>query len=285
MKFLFYAFMVLYGSTLFGDRYPLTTEPIDVVIPFYKKDLATLELCIKGIKRSCKQIRRVIVISSKRYTDNAEWISESIFPFNKSAVALQLNDNDQKRAHEYLKHPKCRARWYYQQLLKLYAPFVIEGLSSNVLMLDSDTIFLRKVNFIDKSGNGQYNVGYELFDNYFRHMESFTGGAVKRVFPNYSGICHHMLFQKSVLKALFTLVEEHHKKPLWQAFCSSVAKEDLYLAGASEYEIYFNFLFSTTKQAKVRPLKWKNSTRLSNRKKYKQEGYHYVSFHTWNRKD
>ena len=56
-----------------------------------------------------------------------------------------------------------------------------------------------------------------------------------------------MVFQRDVLQDLFSQVETHHNQPLWQAFCRCVdPQDDLRLSLASEYEIYFNFVFSRT---------------------------------------
>jgi hypothetical protein len=69
----------------------------------------------------------------------------------------------------------------------------------------------------------------------------------------------------------------------WVAFCSCVnLKEN---RGASEYEIYFNFALTHTKQVDLQELKWTNSAHLDQRDKFKKEGYHFVSFHTYLRKN
>ncbi|MFX0093621.1 MAG: hypothetical protein ACFFBD_17855, partial [Candidatus Hodarchaeota archaeon] len=46
-------------------------QVIDVVIPTCEKDLGTLELCIEGCRKNIKALRRIIVISKEKYTDNA----------------------------------------------------------------------------------------------------------------------------------------------------------------------------------------------------------------------
>ena len=265
-----------------GVVYPFRPDPIDVVIPSTHKDLATLELCIKGIKQNC-QVRRVIVVSSEKLTDNAEWFDETAFPFSKSDVALQLHNNQEKNAAQYYLYSKSRLGWYYQQLLKFYAPFVIPGISSNVLILDSDTIFLNPVKFLNSSYAGLYNTGSDLRPSYFNHADRLTDGAVKRLYQNYSGVSHHMLFQKCVLEDLFALVETIHNKEFWKAFCNCVDPTEVNSSGASEYEIYFNFVLSRTKQVEIRKLMWKDVPTLEGMIKYKLRGYHYVSCHDWNR--
>ena len=103
--------------------------------------------------------------------------------------------------------------WYYQQLLKLYALYAIPKISSNVLCLDSDTVFLNPVSFISEEGGSLFNPGYEYHKPYFEHIARFVPG-LKKVYPKYSGISHHMLFQKPIMDDLFADVEKKHGIPL-----------------------------------------------------------------------
>jgi hypothetical protein len=267
---------------IFASESPYTfnMEPIDVVIPTIEKDLPTLNLCIAGIKANCPHVRRVIVISSRQLTEEAEWFDEKLFPFDKQAVAFHLLKENTEEAARFLDHPHSRVGWYYQQLLKLYAAYVIPDISSNILALDSDTIFLNTVHFIDEEGCGLFNPGTEYHSPYFEHADCLLPG-FKKLFPEYSGISHHMLFQQPILEDFFKLVEEIHQKPLWQAFCQCVNQQDLYGSGASEYELYFNFAFSRTQQVKIRPLKWDNVCRFDTLDEYQQKGYDYVSCHEY----
>jgi hypothetical protein len=264
--------------------YPLKNEPLDVLIPCTKKDLETLELCIAGIRKNCSEIRRVIVISSEKITNNAEWFDEAAYPFSKNDIALELCKGDVEKAYDYVNKTKSRIGWYYQQLLKLYAFYVIPDISSNILILDADTVFLKPVKFINKKGGGCYNPSSEYNENYFKHAAKLTGGVVKRLDSRYSGICHHMVFQKPVIDDLFSEVETLHQKEFWRAFCTCVLDEDLERSGAAEYEIYFNFVFSKTDQVEIRFLRWANINRIKDIPIYKKKGFHYVSCHDWSRR-
>ncbi len=272
--------LTVYGQTTFT----FTNEPIDVVIPCVEKDLSTLDLCIEGIKKNGANIRRVIVISKTKLTKRAEWVSEDAYPFSFDDVARALaNGNPSIEAKLLLK--KSRTGWYFQQLLKLYAPLVIPDISENVLVLDADTIFLNPVTFLNEQHAGLYNTGIEYRPHYFHHGELLIPG-FKKLYPEYSGITHHMIFQRPVILALFSVVETYHQKPFWQAFCSFVQQADPKLfAGASEYEIYFNYVLSKTDQTAIRILKWKNVTKFSDIPKYKKKGYHYISIHDYKRKE
>jgi hypothetical protein len=267
-------FIVIMGcllSNLSAVHYQFYHEPIDVVIPCAEKDLETLNLCIAGIKKNCTQVRRVIVVSSRRLTDQAEWFNEAGYPFSKEDVWHHLAPG---------KKISSRVGWYFAQLLKLYAPMVIPGISTNALIIDADTIFLNPVTFLNERLEGLYNPGTECHLPYFEHASRLLPG-VRRLYPQYSGISHHMLFQYSVMQDLFSYVENFHHKPFWQAFCSCVDPEHVEGSGAADYEIYFNFVFSRTNQVHIRPLKWKNVDSLKELARYQAKGYHYISCHSY----
>ena len=262
-------------------QYPLTSDPIDVVIVTHPKDKVTLNFCIEGIRKNCENIGRIIVVSSEKLTDEAEWFDEANYPFSKDDVALEIVRGDKKRVKKFFVGYQ-RAGWYYQQLLKLYSAFTIPDISCNVLVVDADTIFLNPVKFLKKSGGGLFCRGHlETRERYLEHA--------KRILPEYTQglsehfcICHHMLFQKPILDRLFEEVFEKHQVPFWQAFCRCV---DLEHAGASEFEIYYNFAFSTTDQVGMQTLKWINSPSFGRRKEFQKEGYHFASFHTYMRNE
>ncbi|MFI5343132.1 MAG: DUF6492 family protein [Chlamydiales bacterium] len=271
-------------------EYPLVDDSIDVVIVSHPKDKNTVELCIDGIQQNCSQIRRLIVVSSEPLTDKAEWFDEALFPFSKEDVTLAIGRGKSLVAKSFFMHKSHRnPGWYYQQLLKLYSGFVIPGISSNVLVIDADTVFLNPVEFMNPETYGglfcfttfdKVKPYISAFNRYISHAKRLLPG-YKRVYPEYYSISHHMLFQKPILEDLFSTVEKQHKKRFWKAFCASV---DLNEGGASEYEIYFNFALTRTKQVAIRPLKWINSPDLNKRGEYQEEGYHFASFHTYLRK-
>lgn len=255
--------------------YSLKDDPIDVIIPCYRGDLDTLELCIEGIKNNCVNLRRIVVVSEERLSNNAEWFDERNYPFTKNDIAISLF-NDQPHTFFH------RVGWYYQQLLKLYALYVIPDISSNLLVVDADTVFLRPVEFLNSSFGGQFTPGFEYNPFYFQHAAILTNNKVTRVYGQYSGIAHHMLFQKAIMDDLFSEVECLHQREFWRAFCICVDANQLF-AGASEYELYFNYALSQTDQVEIRHLQWANITNLNLIPSYKDLGYHYTSCHLWSR--
>lgn len=263
-------------------HYQLIDEPIDVVIPTASRDGNILKHCIEGIKNNCRKIRRIIVVSPHRLTDEAEWYDEKGYPFSKFDVALYLNQLDADQALAFQNHHSTKLGWYYQQLLKLYSAFVIPGISSNVLIVDADVCFFRPVEFLNEGGGGMYATSNEYWTPYFNHADRLLPG-LTRLNPNLSGIVHHMLFQKPVLDDLFNQVESFNKKEFWKAFCLCVDPTVLYSSGASEYEIYFNFLFARTRQLKLRHLFWMNSGECDSMQNHMRSGYDFVAYQAYMR--
>ena len=261
--------------------YNLSKSPLDALLVTHEKDSKTLELAIAGIKKHVKNLRKIIVISEKKLSDNAEWFNEALFPFNKRALALEIFSGNSDQAEIYLKDDKTRIGWIYQQLLKLYAQFIIPDISPNMLIVDSDTIFLQDIDFISESGGGLYCVGTEYYKPYFEHAARLLPG-FEKIYPPHSGIVHHMLIQRPILEDFFSTVEGIHNMPLWQALCTSIDKKHLYGSALSEYELYFNFACARTKQVSIRPLVWKNnSLGECDFNQLAKDGYDFVSCHDY----
>jgi hypothetical protein len=282
---LFYHFT---GYCSFWDQekriYLFEDDPIDVVIPSTPKDLEVLDACVEGIIANCARIRDVYVVSKTQLTPSARWFDEALYPFSKKDVAYHLAKKDPILADKILNEEFSRVGWYYQQLLKLYAPFAIPNISSNVLVLDSDTVFLKPVSFLNEENAGLYDPSSEYWMPYFYFSERLLPG-FRRLYPQYSGISHHMLFQRPVLEDLFACIEEIHEMPFWQAFCAMVDVNQLspFSSGASEYELYFNFVFHRTDQVEIRRLRRIDIPSLNKVAECIQNGYDYYSCHDWMR--
>lgn len=263
-------------------EYTFSHDPIDVVIPCHEKDAAGLNRAIAHVKQYVQNLRRVIVISSRRLTYEAEWADEKFFPFTKESIILQIFQ-DQEKAERYLQSRTARTGWIYQQFLKLFAAYYIPNISRNILMVDADVVFLKPVSFLQENGAGLYAIGDEYCQYYFDHAARLLTG-LKRLYPEYSGIVHHMLFQKEVLDDFFNLIRAQHNLDPWVAVARAipVLGETIIHAPLSEYELYFNFVLARTDQVKIRPLSWNNISEQWFRSKHGLEIYDYVALHIYN---
>ena len=91
-----------------------------------------------------------------------------------------------------------------------------------------------------------------------------------------------MLFQKLVIEDLFQTIKNIHNEEPWRAICHCIDHKYIKKSTMSEYEIYFNFVFSQNKSPKIRKLKWQEMEfNFENLDKLKADGYNYVSCHGW----
>lgn len=258
--------------------YTFSNDPIDVVIPCHPKDAAALPRIILGIKNNVVNLRRIIIVSPSCFNSEVEWFDEALFPFTKESVLMEIC-----KTEELAKKPinVKRGGWIYQQLLKLYAPFCIPDISSNVLIVDADVIFLKPITFTQAHGAGLYAVGWEYHKPYFDHAKSLLPD-LQKLFPQYSGITHHMLFQREVLIDFFDCICALYDCEPWQAILRKVPLDrgnNIVFSAISEYEMYFNFVFARTDQVQLRPLKWKNISRSAELIRCRKQGFHFVALH------
>lgn len=246
----------------------------DVVIPAHEKDIPILNHAIAAARRKIVGVRRIIVVSKARYTDQAEWFDEAQFPFSFDFVKSYAGGS---------------AGWYFQQLLKFYAVFVIPNISENILILDSDTVFFRRTRMFDLQGRALYNISKDknierrdfdqrVAEHIRKLLPEIAVEKLPKEFQTVSGISHHMVFNREILRDLFSRVEKHDGSG------DEFYKIFLKLADPShsvaEYQTYFNFIlvFHRDKIA-IRKLCYKN-TADSNVVKYRfRFKYHYCSFH------
>ena len=264
--------------------YPLTNDPIDVVLVTHPKDVDTLDMCIHGIRSNGKNIGRVIVVSSEPLSDDAEWFDESLYPFTKADVALQIGHEDHQKAEQFFARGGHPVGWYYQQLLKLYAAYVIPDISPNVLVIDSDSVFVAPVEFLNEHNGGLFcfNPKKPTKGHYCKHAQRMLP-SYQKIYPDINSVNHHMLFQKPILDDMFQEIENHHQMPLWKVFCRQVDTERKWGSG-SEYELYYNFALNHTDQVGLRQIIRRSSSNIDRLEEYKNEGYSLISFHSYMRK-
>jgi hypothetical protein len=236
----------------------------DIVIPVGPNDTDIINRQIEFTKANIVGYRKIYIISCNTglEIENCSIINESIFPFSIDDV----------RGYGF----GDRSGWYLQQLLKLYAGFVIPDILERYLVIDSDTLFLKPTTFIDSNGKCLYATGTEYNKHYFTHMEKLSEKYTK-VFPDFSGICHHMMFEVRYITEIFEDIRSIHGKEFWKVFLECVDKTSN--SGASEYETYFNYIFKNHEESvKIRHLSWKNCNEI-----LKISDLDFVSYHFYMR--
>lgn len=217
----------------------------DIVIPLGLNDLSVIKEQLSHTKKNVAGFRHIYIVTNENidFDDkNVIIIKEYFFPFCIENISKMRGNS-----------PRCG--WYLQQLIKLYSGFVITGILPRYLVIDADTFFLNPTTFVSNN-RCLFNFGTENHKPYFTHMSKLHPLFEKQM--NLSGICHHMIFDTNVIKQMFNMVENLHKQPFWVSFINLVNEEDYEFSGASEYEIYFNFVIKFTDIYIIRELKWKN---------------------------
>ena len=242
----------------------------DIIIIVGPKDLNILDKQILYTKRNILGYRNIYILSYYPFIkiENCIIIPEQIFPFKLKDIEEIHGKNE-------------RNGWYLQQLLKIYVSLVIPKVLDRYLIIDCDTFFIKPINFIEKITDKElFNIGEEYHEPYFNHMKKLYPKLIK-YYSNASGICHHMLFNRKYILELINIVETYHgnKKPFWRIFLEEV--ENKYRikngSGASEYEIYFNFmLIYHIDKIKIRKLQWKNTNKLED---LYNKNLDYISYH------
>ena len=98
-----------------------------------------------------------------------------------------------------------------------------------------------------------------------------------------SGITSHMIFEKKYIKELINLIENNNSCKFYEIFLSNVIQSEYNAAGASEYEIYFNFMLKYhSDKIIIRKLNWGNHGKIE---KYMYDTYDYVSIHWYIRRN
>ena len=241
------------GSFRLLNRYSVPLH-IDVVIPTCLKDLNTLYTTLNGVRKNIANLRNIYVVCNPIFKDHIKdviFIDETIFPFSMKDIAEIIFGD-----REYPGNQGRSTGWWYQQLLKLYASQVIKGISSNVLVVDSETIFYNTYIPI-KNHIAFYAVSNEINQDYRKHMQLLIPD-IKIRSDELSGICHQMLFQKHVLQNLFDR-STANDMPFWKKMlCLSREHNRL---SYSEYDMYFNFAMTFHKNTVriTNIIRWNNS--------------------------
>ena len=251
----------------------------DIVIPLGQNEKKNIRKQLEYTKKNVIGYRNIYIITNNSHNlevEDCKIIDENNFPFKMNDVASFFN---------LYKGKKNRNGWYLQQLLKIYASFVIEDLLDDYLVVDADVYFLKPIEFLIDN-KYLFATSGENHDSYFKHMLRLHPTFKKQI--QKSGIAHHMLFNRQIVKEMIEMVENHHKRRFWVMFIELVDEHKKYdinvsESGASEYELYFNYMLTYHKdKIVVRDLNWCNKSRLYNLNE--KNNYHYISLCSWMKK-
>lgn len=210
----------------------------NVVTTLHIKDKERYEKFLKYNRKFLLESKNFYYVSYNEFNDiDALHIEEDKYPFSKNEVIKYIKD--------YI--PDYRWGWYYQQLLKIFI-FKIDIIDTEyVLIFDSDILFLKSISLFNNSkpvlfkrntGNRQVHEPYLECQKYI--FPELNGNQYD------SGICHFMLFKKSLIEEMINKIEIIHNKPAWKSildgvinYVKNIEYNDSIL---SEFEMYYNYI-------------------------------------------
>lgn len=206
---------------------------IDVLIPCTKKDSKTLSLAVQSvIVNSINPINKISIICP---SDDVHVLAQ-IINLNKYACEIEVSSErnfvDDIMYEEVFAILGNRAGHAIQQFVKLN--FVASSKSAGVLVLDSDTILLRRVPWLDDYGNQSLYLSWENVIEHYDHLDALCGRNFRR---DISTVTHHMLMQPSWVREFMGVQSEEDIKAFNQT-AFDLANKDLSSIFSLDYLFY-----------------------------------------------
>lgn len=224
--------------------------PISVVILAAEKDMSGLDVCVRGVlAHSLNPVVLVQIIAQRLPPRSHDDVDSRVVWFDERHCTP--SSRDMRQYLRGLGRDPSTASWYFQQLAKLQCSDVLPaGAPEHVLVVDADFVFLRDMAFVDGQGCSVLPYGYPLSwrlnTRVHRLPDQHTAlEAAGRLIPGwlpvdaYSGMQHHMVFDRTILGELIQRAQDAHGEPFWQAFLRTADPHKW--TGASEYVLYRHF--------------------------------------------
>jgi hypothetical protein len=266
-----YFFVISFQNFEFTMNY---NKKIDFVIPCHPKDFASLRLAFKGIKNNISCCNNIYVISEENPDfENGIFISDN--QFDQYITKDKIEDIWIKKN----KNLAYRSNWLYQQFLKLFSAKVIESLTNSFVIVDSDTIFLRDIDF--ESDLFSFCKAEEYHKTYLEPIKVLLN--TKKTI-GYSCISHHMIFNKEIINQLISEIENRFNLNFVDAILKVIDYKEA--SCFSEWDLYANYiLLNNPEMCKHRQLKWMDISKIPSKFELKifKIIYDFVSCHAYRR--
>jgi FkbM family methyltransferase len=214
--------------------------PIELVIPCHSKDIENLPRVISFAQNSIKNPITAIKLICPASLKNEITL---LHP------ECEVYSDDELLSPEIVKVisngvPLNRQGWVRQQVIKFAA--VIRSSTAASLILDADTLLLKKRNWIDSNAVQLLAIASEFHEPYKHHYKNFFGGPTLPI----SFVTHHQLMQKAFVQEMFGV--DGIRLADW------IKAADFSQASAlSEYDTYGEWALAN-KSNRVRYTKWNN---------------------------
>ncbi|MBC7981241.1 MAG: hypothetical protein H7Y36_11825 [Armatimonadetes bacterium] len=218
------------------------TTNFDLVFVTNVEHLHTLSLGLESLLR-LYAFKAVHIVTSRKYFKFFAHLQTICGP-----TPLHLLDEDtvlpgMALANLREKNLPCfpkRAGWYFQQFLKL-GMSKLESISDNYVVVDADTIFLKKLPFSDSEGKYVFTISDEFHQPYFENYALLMNEKANREF---SFISQYMVFNKAIVNSIVTKIEMNfnYSKDWYWLIIENIEGDGASLF--SEYETYGHYVKS-----------------------------------------
>ena len=257
---------------------------IDLVFVVAKKDFEVLKFSLPNAFRSIPTNMRGNINLIVPRQD----LSSCTILFKDEKLPIRIIDEEimiQESDRQALKNKfGSRYTWVLQQLLKVAA--VLHSESGATLIVDADTIPLRRRNWFNKYGqqilmpSDEYNSDYYLFLSQF--------GICKNP-PEYTFVSHHMLIQRQYLVEALASLKISTTGELINLICNRI-QINSQSPVCVDYELYAQFMLNRHPE-EIALCRWSNISipvkrlnhicKSSLRLRVLSLFYNSVSFHSW----
>jgi hypothetical protein len=261
--------------------------PISALLVSTQKDFRILEVCLENLKNgSANPIEEITIIVPEI---NVEECINLLKKLNMGILTKVINEDSilTFELRERIRNKfGSRYGWILQQLLTL--SFVLKSEADGILVVDSDTVLMQKLLWLDSQGNQLLMPSWEFNLPYYRFLREISS---QIPFAENSYINHHMLMQPLILRTIF---EKVGLKSVEDLFAIVEKHADIKVSSpvCLEFEIYAQGILTFFSE-KVLITKWSNVS-LSAANDYRttkalhmilaRKRYRSVSVHSWSQK-
>lgn len=257
---------------------------IEVLFVATSKDFRTLGLAIQGVLETCGQeISKINIV----VPDVDIELCETALADCKSNLLQIISESslvDKLLIKSLFSRFGTRGGWALQQVLKL--EFVRKSKSLGVLVVDADTILLKKRNWLNSDGVQLLMPSWEYHKPYYDFLNTLKIFGTQSTFtPKFSFVTHHMIMQPPIVQEIYNACDWNSPEELVHSLIVLSSKENE-SPFSIDYELYGHFLLENHSN-RVVLTKWSNaSAKYSNSISMKEifiqySAYASVSLHAY----
>ncbi len=214
------------------DRSHPSKIPVDVFTPMIPKDIPVFRETSRLLRENLLHPIGTHYVVGPPHDEILQVCEELGCQFVDEAEALPIGL--ERVREEYINRPHDRSGWLFQQLLKLNAHAITQN--DNVLVIDSDTAFVRPVR-LEINNRWIFDVTHGYESMYDDSLKRLLG--VPSALP-YSFVVHYMVFNRHLLKAFQQHIETRFGLPWAEGILQNLDLDNFLCF--SEWNVYANFV-------------------------------------------